>query len=475
MKIKNRFLLILLMGLFCVSNEQVYAVKLSTIGTAVGVCTAISIATLVGIDMAFELQDVTTAYHPISKFKQDQSCFMSEIIDQLHCNNDIQYFSDVVKAGLIDHTVITVNPLWFGYKGYIFDRRQARVHQLFKKAKELAPCVIVVEENEFTPLLSSLYSKFQATDTFVQEMRALEESSALILVDEVLIDVMMEQLHENKPEFKKNVLSKNITEIEKLQYLETKFQQMQISSDIDASLALSLLQNAQYNWGKLIKFISLTQDNALKDHADIINFKHIYKANRADQSFITNIEQQIYVACNGGKKRSAYHESAHAMLGVNLDTGIPVLGMSILPYQGSGGHVSYAAHAGFDTMNQTDIQKQNWIMVCLAGGASEQEFGFPIKKDFKDQEERFQDFAGRPGVFNDLVAAYRVAFTIVGDKQFENEEIKTQHVHAMIKDAFDKTVEYVHEHKSELQCLAQEVLQEEILSVNEIRKLIGSN
>ena len=469
MKTKNRFLLIFLTSLFCISNEQVYAVKLSTLGKVVGACTALSVATLIGLDIAFELQDVSTVYHPTSRFQQ-QNNLIPEIIESLNCNNDIQYFSDQVKAGQVDPAVITVNPAWFGYKGFIFDRRQARVQKLFAKAKELAPCVIVVEKNELTPIILPQLRKAQATRTFMREMRALEESSALILVDELLIDVMTEQLHEKKHEFTKNVLTKNVTQDEKLQYLEAKFQQMKTSTDIDIPLMMSLIQK-EYTWGDLIKFVSLTQDFALQDNADAINFKHIYKANRADESYLTNLEQQIYVALHGGKKRSAYHESAHAMLGMHLDTGASVLGMSILPYQGSGGHVSYSGYA----TNQTDVQQQNCMMMCLAGGVSEQEFGIPEKKVFDTVDDGFNDFVVRPGVSVDLIYAYRMALNIIGDKQFEDAQTRQQYLNSVVKDAYGKTVEYIHDHRSDVQRLAEAVLQEEILSANEIRKLVGSS
>jgi len=386
------------------------------------------------------------------------------------CNN-VESFMDQVKAGTVDHSVITINPLWLGYPGHIVDRRQARVEKLFAKAKEMEPCVIIMQESILIPLLLPTLKKELAKGAFLQEMKTLEESGTLVLVDEALVEIMTEQLEQEKSELSKNVLAKNVSKDEKHEYLQAKFKNVKMAESVDLQVIQAFSERIP-TWGQLVKFVNVVQDFAAQETTDIIDFKHIFKAHRDDQSYAEKLQGQGFVYFNGGVKRSAYHESGHVMLGIDKDTGLSVLAMTTLPYQGSGGAVSYSEL----DKEQTISQKHDCIMMCLAGGVVEQEFNIPEKRVFNNIDEAFLDFTERPAVFADLVMAYKMAIEIVGvDTQFDSEQDKQAALNAIVKDAYGQTVEYVHQHRADVQRLAEKVLQEEILSAQQIRNILESS
>lgn len=456
MNIKNRFFLLVMAACICVSTEQVDAVNLSQVGKGVGVATVLTVAALVGVDIAFELQDVNNYYPAAKSNQQDMVC------------NNVESFMDQVKAGTVDHSVITINPLWLGYPGHIVDRRQARIEKLFAKAKEMEPCVIVMQESIMIPLLLPTIKTALATGAFLHEMKTLEKSGSLVVVDEALVEIMTEQLQQEKPDLSKNVLAKNVSKDEKHEYLHAKFKNVKMAESVDLPIIQAFSERIP-TWGQLVKFVNVAQDFAAKDSPDALDFKHIFKAHRDDQSYAEILQGQAGVWWYGGLKWVSYHEAGHAILGMHTDTGASVLAMTTLPYQGSGGAVSYSEL----DKELTIAQKHNYIMMALAGGVVEQEFGFPKQQVFNNLDEAFLDFSERPNVFADLVMAYKMAIEIVGaDAQFDSEQEKQVALTAIVKDVYGKTVEYIHEHRADVQGLAEKVLQKEILSAKEIRQIL---
>jgi len=66
MNIKNRSFLLVMAACICMPTEQIEAINLSQVGKGVGIATVLTVAALVGVDIAFELQDVNN-YYPAAK------------------------------------------------------------------------------------------------------------------------------------------------------------------------------------------------------------------------------------------------------------------------------------------------------------------------------------------------------------------------------------------------------------------------
>jgi len=467
MNIKNRFLLLVMAACICMPTKELNAVKLSTVGKVIGASAALTAVSLVGIDLVFELQDTSSVYLPISP--NNQQCYWDfkdvETIEQ----KDLESFMYQVKEGLTDHAVIAIDPFWFSYNGLIFDRREEHVTKLFQKAKENAPSVIVMQDTNIAALFQPFPYEQKVKDAFMQEVRAIKESGESILVDEQLVKLMTKK----KKQFKNNILAENLSHDEKYQYLQDKFQHIKTSENVDISLMNSLLQG-EFNWAQLIKFVGYAQGLALKDDSDTVNFKHVYKAYFSDEIYIHELRCKVLIALYGNRISTAYHEAAHAIVPMHKNIGSSVLGLSVRPFNRFEGLTSFAQ---FDD-NKTDVQRYNWIMTNLAGAVAEREFGFYNQLFFKNLDDALEDLLNNPKLIGDMIEAYKTAFDIVAlsDKsdayEFGTEEERKKLLDEVIKKAYRETIVFIHEHRADVEDLAETLLQEEILSAKEIRQIL---
>lgn len=252
---------------------------------------------------------------------------------------------------------------------------------------------------------------------------------------------------------------------EKSQFVQHQFYHMQVKTDID-EIWIDLLTHNSYSRVQLTTFMHIAQQFALEQKSDLIKLVHLEKA--FGEIEFGKIDTVLYRdAC-----KTAHHEAGHAVINHIYDTGESNAWVSAQFYKGIFGY----GYIMIDEDYPTDDQLRNQVKMLLAGGITEQVFGLPKKIEFDTQDAILRDFKSR-GTSQDYVMAIAIIKKLAKNDQVcgqtnSDNQILTENEFQMMLDLYAATTLGVQNLQKEIGAVAQELLQEKVISGKRVKEII---
>ncbi len=356
----------------------------------------------------------------------------------------------------------------------------SRVRDLFKQAREKAPCIIFIDEIDAIGrargknVMMSNDERENTLNQLLVEMDGFGGDTGIIILaatnrPDVLDSALLRpgrfdrQITIDKPDVKGREA------IFKVHLLPIK-----VSEKLDVhKLAEQTPGFAGADIANVCNEAALIAARKDKDSVDMIDFQD------AIDRVIGGLEKKNKIIAPHEKQIIAYHEAGHAVCGWFLEHAYPLLKVTIVP-RGTAA-LGYAQYTPTEQYLYNIDQLMDQICMTLGGRASEEIFFGKIST----------------GASNDLQQITRIAYGMVtaygmsnkiGNVSFydpttENTftkpfsegtgKIIDEEVKAIIDEAYLKTIALLTEKKNEVELLAKELLSKEVLHKSDVEILIG--
>uniref|UniRef100_A0A6P4FI20 AFG3-like protein 2 isoform X1 n=1 Tax=Drosophila rhopaloa TaxID=1041015 RepID=A0A6P4FI20_DRORH len=215
---------------------------------------------------------------------------------------------------------------------------------------------------------------------------------------------------------------------------------------------------------------------AARDSKDSIVLKHF---EQAIERVIAGMEKKTNVLAPEEKRTVAHHEAGHAVAGWFLEHADPLLKVSIIP-RGKG--LGYAQYLPKDHYLLSKEQLFDRMCMTLGGRVAEELFFNRITTGAQDDLKKITDIAYSQVVrfgMNEKVG--QVSFDVgqAGDPVFskpyseDTAQMIDGEVRSIIKCAHEATTSLLTKHKEDVQKVAERLLQNEVLSRDDMIELLG--
>ncbi len=356
----------------------------------------------------------------------------------------------------------------------------SRVRDLFKQAREKAPCIIFIDEIDAIGRArgrNAIMSNDERENTLNQllvEMDGFGGDTGIIILaatnrPDVLDTALLRpgrfdrQISIDKPDVKGR---------------ETIFKVHLIPIKISENLDLHKLAEqtpgfAGADIANVCNEAALIAARKGKESVEMIDFQD------AIDRVIGGLEKKNKIIAPHEKSIIAYHEAGHAVCGWFLEHAYPLLKVTIVP-RGTAA-LGYAQYTPTEQYLYNTDQLMDQICMTLGGRAAEQIFFGKIST----------------GAANDLQQITKIAYSMVtaygmnskvGNVSFydptqentftkpfseETGKIIDEEVRGIIEDAYQRTIKLLTEKKEQVEVLAKELLDKEVLHKSDVETLIG--
>ena len=358
----------------------------------------------------------------------------------------------------------------------------ARVRDLFKKAKEKAPCIVFIDEIDAIgrsrgrgQMPGSNDERENTLNSLLVEMDGFSTDSGVIILaatnrPDVLDSALLRpgrfdrQISIDKPDlrgreeiFKVHVRSLKLSEgvnIKNLAAQTPGFAGAEIANVCNESALIAARKN--------------------KNSIEMVDFQD------AIDRVIGGLEKKNKIISPEEKKIVAYHEAGHAVAGWYLEHADPLVKVSIVPRGIAAlGYAQYLPKEQF--LYQTD-QLLDEMCMALGGRAAEEIIFGKISTGALSDLERITKMA------YSIVSVYGMNKSIGNLSFFDSKQSDynftkpysdstaekiDQEVKRIIDNAYNRTKKLLTDKKEELEKIANKLLEKEILFQNDLEKLIG--
>ena len=357
----------------------------------------------------------------------------------------------------------------------------SRVRDLFKQAREKAPCVIFIDEIDAIGrargknMMQSNDERENTLNQLLVEMDGFGTDKGVIILaatnrPDVLDPAMLRpgrfdrQISIDKPDL-------NGRE----QIFKVHLKPVKVSKDVDAyKLALQTPGFAGAEIANVCNEAALIAARRGKKFVEMQDF------NDAIDRVIGGLEKKNKLISPDEKNIIAYHEAGHAICGWFLEHADPLVKVSIVPRGVAA--LGYAQYMPKEQFLYTTEQLNDMMAMTLGGRAAEEIVFGRISTGAQNDLERITKMAyamvtlygmnKRIGnlSFNDPQQDYRFA------KPYSEELAKAidEEVHKIIEDAYIRTKQLLSDKRGQLEAVAQELLSKEIIFKADMERLIGN-
>lgn len=356
----------------------------------------------------------------------------------------------------------------------------SRVRDLFKQAREKAPCIIFIDEIDAIGRArgrNAIMSNDERENTLNQllvEMDGFGGDTGIIILaatnrPDVLDSALLRpgrfdrQISIDKPDVKGR---ETIFKVHLLPIKTSETLDLHRLAELTPGFAGADIAN-------VCNEAALIAARKGKASVEMIDFQD------AIDRVIGGLEKKNKIIAPHEKEVIAYHEAGHAVCGWFLEHAYPLLKVTIVP-RGTAA-LGYAQYTPTEQYLYNTEQLNDQICMTLGGRAAEQVFFGKIST----------------GAANDLQQITRIAYSMVtaygmnskvGNVSFydpsnentftkpyseETGKLIDEEVRAIIEAAYNRTLQLLQEKKSEVEILARELLSKEVLHKSDVEHLIG--
>ena len=322
----------------------------------------------------------------------------------------------------------------------------ARVRDLFAQAKESSPAIVFIDELDaigrsrtsgVAGFSGGNDEREQTLNQILTEMDGFDSSTGVIVIGATNRPDVLDQALLRPGRFDRRVAVQPPDRAGRQKILEVHTRHVPLAPDVD-----------------LGRIAATTPGMVGADLANLVNEAALLAARRShekvDESdladslerIILGAERQIMMTPED-RRRTAYHEGGHAIVGMLTDGADPVRKVSIIPRGGSLG-VTFSAPDG-DRYNYDRRELQAKIKVALGGRAAEEVvFGEPTtgaESDIQQLTEIARQMVGRWG----MSPAVGPLAVIPREATFPGSSDVSEHTRQLIDDEIRRIVDAAHD------------------------------
>lgn len=356
----------------------------------------------------------------------------------------------------------------------------SRVRDLFKQAREKAPCIIFIDEIDAIGRArgkNAMMSNDERESTLNQmlvEMDGFGTDSGIIVLAATNRPDVLDSALLRPGRFDRQISIDQPDMVGRHAIFKVHLKDIKISETLDVQkLAEQTPGFAGADIANVCNEAALIAARKNKTAVDMKDFQD------AIDRVIGGLEKKNKIISPEEKKIIAYHEAGHAVCGWFLEHAYPLLKVTIVP-RGTAA-LGYAQYTPKEQYLYNTDQLTDQICMTLGGRASEEIFFGKIST----------------GAQNDLQQVTRMAYSMVtiygmnpkiGNVSFydphqettftkpyseETSKLIDEEVRALIDDCYEKTKQLLTDKKAEVQKLAEALLEKEVLFQSDVEALIG--
>lgn len=352
----------------------------------------------------------------------------------------------------------------------------SRIRELFKKAKEAGKSVIFIDE------IDSLGKKRKSggspsgseegdrtLNALLTEMSGFNDNEGIIVVAATnRVDILDEALlRPGRFDRQVEVSLPDVKDRYKILKLHSK--NKPISKDVDFNKVA--LETVYFSGSKLENLLNESAIIAVKEKSEKITMDHINRAyysilvgeEKKDRSSISQVDKEI----------TAYHEAGHALVAKLIGKDNRVTKVSIIPStKGMGG---FSMNIPPDKMYQTKKDLIRNIMVSLGGRAAEEIiFGKDnITTGASSDLEKATDMAlSMLGIFGMDQSVGLLSYSALAKRNLDNGSTMVTRGKEILMELYEDTIDIIYKNKKQLEFLAKNLLEKEVLDEEEINEII---
>ena len=357
----------------------------------------------------------------------------------------------------------------------------SRVRDLFKQAREKAPCVIFIDEIDAIGrargknMMQSNDERENTLNQLLVEMDGFGTDKGVIILAATNRPDVLDPALLRPGRFDRQISIDKPDLNGREQIFKVHLKPVKVSKDVDAyKLALQTPGFAGAEIANVCNEAALIAARRGKKFVEMQDF------NDAIDRVIGGLEKKNKLISPDEKNIIAYHEAGHAICGWFLEHADPLVKVSIVPRGVAA--LGYAQYMPKEQFLYTTEQLNDMMAMTLGGRAAEEIVFGRISTGAQNDLERITKMAyamvtlygmnKRIGnlSFNDPQQDYRFA------KPYSEELAKAidEEVHKIIEDAYIRTKQLLSDKRGQLEAVAQELLSKEIIFKADMERLIGN-
>jgi len=361
----------------------------------------------------------------------------------------------------------------------------ARVRDLFKQAKEKAPCIIFIDEIDAIGrsrgrgmMMGSNDERENTLNQLLNEMDGFNTDKGVIIMAATNRPDILDSALLRPGRFDRQILIDKPDLNGRVKVLEVHTRNLKLSENIDLKLLASQTPGfAGAELANLCNEAALMAARRGKDAVEMEDFQD------SIERVIAGLEKKNKLISPEERKIVAYHESGHAIVGWYLEHTDPVLKVSIVP-RGLAA-LGYTLQTPLEDRFLMTTEELNDKICALLGGRVAEEIIFgKISTGAQNDLERITNMAFA------MVAEYGMSEDLgyISLKDSQNPENSygfnkkySERTSELIDDAVKEIIEQNYKrtrklllsHKEKLERMAQTLLEREVLNHNDLRDLLG--
>ena len=358
----------------------------------------------------------------------------------------------------------------------------ARVRDLFKQAKEKAPCIVFIDEIDAIgrsrgrgQVPGSNDERENTLNSLLVEMDGFATDSGVIILAATNRPDVLDVALLRPGRFDRQISIDKPDVIGREAIFKVHLKPIKLSKDVDVKkLAAQTPGFAGAEIANVCNEAALIAARRDKEAVDMQDFQD------AIDRVIGGLEKKTKIISPEEKKIVAYHEAGHAVAGWFLEHADPLVKVSIVPRGIAAlGYAQYLPKEQF--LYQTE-QLLDEMSMALGGRAAEEIIFGKISTGALSDLERvtkmaysivtiygMNDKIGNVSFYDSKQSEYSF------NKPYSESTAETidSEVRNIIATAYERTKKMLTHHKKELEVIAKELLEKEIIFQNDLERLIG--
>ncbi len=363
----------------------------------------------------------------------------------------------------------------------------ARVRDLFKQAKEQAPCIIFIDEIDAIGrsrgrgmMMGSNDERENTLNQLLNEMDGFNTDKGVIIMAATNRPDVLDNALLRPGRFDRQILIDKPDLKGRVEVLKVHTRNLKLADDIELQLLASQTPGfAGAELANLCNEAALLAARRDKDQVEMEDFQD------SIERVIAGLEKKNKIISPQERKIVAFHEAGHAIVGWYLEHTDPVLKVSIVP-RGLAA-LGYTMQTPLeDRFLMTTEELDDKICGLLGGRIAEEIIFGKISTGAQNDLERITKMAFA------MVAEYgmsdELGYISLKDSQDEGNsygfnkkysEVTSERiddaVHAIIARNYKRTKELLNKHKDQLKTMADTLLEKEVIDHNDLKELLGDH
>jgi len=356
----------------------------------------------------------------------------------------------------------------------------SRVRDLFKQAREKAPCIIFIDEIDAIGrargknAVQGNDERENTLNALLVEMDGFSSDKGVIIVAATNRPDVLDSALLRPGRFDRQIGIDRPDLNGRHQIFDVHLKPLKTSPDIDAEkLAAQTPGFAGAEIANVCNEAALIAARKGKKHVEMQDF------NDAIDRVIGGLEKKNKIISPEEKEIIAYHEAGHAVAGWFLKDAHPLVKVTIVPRGVAA--LGYAQYLPKEQYLYRTEQLIDEMCMTLGGRAAEEIIFGKITTGAQNDLEKVTKVAyAMTTIYGMNKKVGQVSFhDPQGEYQFskpysdETSTLIDEEVRKLIDGAYDRTIELLSKHKADLEIIAQELLKKEILFKSDLEELIG--